>query len=221
MGLFDDLVESPAAPTAQPATTQPTEETKVETATTEATKTEDQKTVEPVRETITVDSIDSLPQGYVDVRGFAWELTMQNLRNAQEQNRTPGPDDMVDTQAVYAATRGKRWSLPALEAVTADGTKLGVVIPLQAGLSAWNERPERGTGTGAVGMTPERRQTRILRAGKAKALLAKLEKRVKRYGELLSEVDATWDDADEAYNKWLETEDGKKEIADNDKNGDE
>lgn len=215
MGMFDDLMDTPSAPEVKE------QEPKVE-ATEPAT--EDKKEQEPARDTITVDSLEALPDGYVDVKTFAWELTKANLAAAQNENRTPGPEDMVDTQAVYAATRGKRWSLPSLEAVTPDGTKLGVVVPLAAGLAAWNERPERGTGTGAT-MTPARRETRILRAGKAKAQLVKLEKLVKRYGELLTEVGATWNDADEAYNVWLETEDAKKEIADEDKkntaNGDE
>lgn len=218
MGLFDDLAETIPVAKAEVKSEESKPET-TETVGTEATTEDTTKKDETPRETITVESIDSLPDGYVDVKTFAWELTKANLESAQRDGRMPGPEDMVDTQAVYAATRGKRWSLPALEAVTADGTKLGVVIPLSAGLSAWIERPERGTGTGA-GMTPQRRETRILRAGKARAQLAVWQKRVKRYGELLAEVGATWDDADEAYNKWLESEDGKKEIADADKNGD-
>lgn len=214
MGLFDDLVETPATP-ATPATEAKVDEPKVDSSTnTEATKTEDTKKDETPRETITVESLDSLPDGYADVKTFAWELTKANLAKAQSEGRAPGPEDMVDTQAVYAATRGKRWSLPALEAVTADGTRLGVIIPLAAGLTAWDERPVRGEGTGGAAMTPERRATRILRAGKNKALLVKLQKRIERYDVLLKEVGATWDDADAAYNEWLETEDGKKEIAD-------
>ena len=217
MGMFDDLMDAPAAPEVK------TEEVKAEVST--EVKAEDKKPAEEqaARETITVESLDQLPEGYVDVKAFAWELTKANLGSAQEQGRAPSAEDMVDTQAVYAATRGKRWSLPALEAVTPDGTKLGVVIPLSAALVAWYERPERGTGSGGTAtMTPERRQTRILRAGKAKAALVKLTKLVERKGELLKEVGATWEDADEAYDQWLETEDGKKEIADSEKkNGDE
>lgn len=217
-GMFDDLMDVNT-------TDQVKEESKVE-AETQAQETESQttatedKTEEAARDTITVESLDNLPDGYVDVKTFAWELTKQNLSNAQNENRVPGPGDMVDTQAVYAATRGKRWSLPALEAVTADGTKLGIIIPLSAGLEAWNERPERGTGTGGAAMTPQRRETRILRAGKAKAAYEKLGKRMQRLTVLLSEVGATWDDADAAYNQWLETEDGKKEIADSKKDND-
>lgn len=217
-GMFDDLMDVNT-------TDQVKEESKVEAETkadeagSQTPATED-KTEEAARDTITVESLDNLPDGYVDVKTFAWELTKQNLSNAQNENRVPGPGDMVDTQAVYAATRGKRWSLPALEAVTADGTKLGIIIPLSAGLEAWNERPERGTGTGGAAMTPQRRETRILRAGKAKAAYEKLGKRMQRLTVLLSEVGATWDDADAAYNQWLETEDGKKEIADSKKDND-
>jgi hypothetical protein len=47
-----------------------------------------------------------------------------------------------------------------------------------------------------------------------------MQKRESRITELLNEVGATWADADEAYNAWLETEDGKKEIADSNTNGD-
>lgn len=225
-GMFDDLM---ATDTDQPKV----DEVKADEATTEnapqadavkADETASETAQEAGRETITVESLDALPDGYVDVKTFAWELTKANLASAQNEGRTPGPEDMVDTQAVYAATRNKRWSLPALEAVTADGTKLGVVIPLTAGLSAWNERPERGTGTGGgAAMTPERRATRILRAGKTKALYEKLGKRMERLTTLLKEVGATWEDADEAYNQFLETEDGKKEIADSNKedNGNE
>lgn len=208
-GLFDDLVET--------NTTSNDENTPDEAQVTEATSTDNVTSTETTRETMTVESLDSLPAGYVDVKGFAWALTQRNLNTATEQGRTPGPDDMVDTQAVYAATRNKRWSLPSVEAVTSDGTKLGVIIPLEDGLSAWAERPERGTGTGGAGMTPERRATRILRAGKAKANLAQWQKRVARYGELLAEVGASWDDADSAYEQWLETEEAKKEIADSTK----
>lgn len=212
-GMFDDLMETEVPKVEQPATE--SDNTTVE-ATTEAVPAEPRKTLE-------VEAIDKLPTGFVDVRGFAWALTQKNLETAVAAGRTPTQDDMVDTQAVYAATRGKRWALPSLEAVTPDGTKLGVVIPLSEGLKAWDERPERGTGGGAS-MTPERRETRILRAGKFKAQLEKMQKRSVRITELLNEVGATWDDADKAYNEYLETEDGKKEIADaekNDKNGDE
>jgi hypothetical protein len=228
MGLFDDLVEATPAKAPEAGTDAAKVETNVEanvTATPEPAKSDNEKSEEAPRETITVESLEQLPDGYVDVRTFAWELTKANLEAAQKDGRTPGPEDMVDTQSVYAATRGKRWSLPALEAVTADGTKLGIIIPLSAGLVAWNERPERGTGTGGAAMTPERRATRILRAGKTKAAFEKLTKRMDRLTKvLLPEVGATWDEVDEVYNNWLESEDGKKEIADtnkNDKNGDE
>lgn len=211
-GLFDDLVDTTTKDEneQQAETTQETDANATETASTEQ-----------ARDTLTVESLDSLPSGFVDVKGFAWALTQRNLQAATDEGRTPGPDDMVDTQAVYAATRGKRWSLPSVEAVTADGTKLGVIIPLEDGLSAWESRPERGTGTGGAGMTPERRATRILRAGKAKAKLAEWQKRVNRYGELLQEVGATWDDADAAYEQWSESEEAKKSIADDSENGED
>lgn len=206
-GLFDDLVETKEAPATEAPAAEATPETP-EKATEGASE-------EASRETVTVASLNELPDGYVDVKAFAWELTKRNLATAQSEGRVPGPEDMVDTQAVYAATRGKRWSLPSLEAVTEDGTKLGVVIPLEAGLAAWDERPERGVGTGGAGMTPERRATRILRAGKARAALKAWQKREKRYGELLAEVGATWEDAEKAYDEWAESEEAKKEIADN------
>jgi len=213
-GMFDDLMETDTPSEVKP-------QTESDSSTDEKTET-DKVEVEP-RKTLTVPGLDQLPAGFVDVKTFAWKLTQRNLEQSVADGRTPGPDDMVDTQAVYAATRGKRWSLPSLEAVTPEGTKLGVVIPLNEGLTAWDERPERGSG-GGVTMTPQRRETRILRAGKFRAQLAKMNKRHDRITELLNEVGATWDDADAAFNAWLETEDGKKEIADadkNDKNGDE
>jgi len=219
-GMFDDLMTDSATDAEKVETAPDTNESDSSTDVATSDKAEEVKPVEP-RKTLTVEGLDKLPTGFVDVKGFAWSLTQRNLESAIKEGRTPGPDDMVDTQAVYAATRGKRWSLPSLEAVTAEGTKLGVVIPLNEGLAAWDERPERGTG-GGVSMTPARRETRILRAGKFKAQLAKMQKRYDRITELLNEVGATWDDADAAYNEWLETEDGKKEIADaakNDKNG--
>jgi len=221
-GMFDDLMDTEVKPSEQ--VEQPTPDESDKQATVVATETDENSdtNTEP-RKTLEVESIDKLPTGFVDVRGFAWALTQRNLEQAMKEGRTPGQNDMVDTQAVYAATRGKRWALPSLEAVTADGTKLGVVIPLSEGLEAWDTRPERGTGGGAS-MTPERRETRILRAGKFKAQLEKMKKRYARITELLNEVGATWADADEAYNQYLETEDGKKEIADaekNEKNGDE
>lgn len=203
-GIFDDLVD--AGNTAAPETE----------GNGEATATTEMAESEPARETLTVDSLDSLPEGYVDVKGFAFALTQRNMQTAIDEGKVPSVDDMVDTQAVYAATRGKRWSLPALDAIDHEGTKLGLVIKLEDGLAAWDARPERGTGTGGAGMTPERRATRILRAGKAKAALAYWTARVKRYGELLPEVGANWDDADAAYNAWLETQDAKKEIPDDD-----
>jgi hypothetical protein len=208
-GLFDDLVETDAAnaETSSEASTE-TDAQSLESGTEKAAET-------PERDSVTVTSLNELPEGYVDVKTFAWKLTERNLSAAQSEGRVPGPDDMVDTQAVYAATRGKRWALPSLEAVTAEGTKLGVIIPLDAGFAAWDERPERGTGSSSsVGMTPERRETRILRAGKAAMHLENWQKRVKRYGELLAEVGATWDDAKEAYEKWTESEEGKKAAKD-------
>lgn len=222
-GMFDDLMETENksdSPTVE-ATNESTESDPTTVVATTDEKS-DKPEAEP-RKTLQVEGLDKLPTGFVEVKAFAWALTQRNLEAAVKEGRTPGPDDMVDTQAVYAATRGKRWSLPSLEAVTADGTKLGVVIPLNEGLTAWDERPERGTG-GGVSMTPARRETRILRAGKFKAQLEKMNKRYSRLTELLNEVGATWADADEAYNAWLETEDGKKEIADSPKeetNGDE
>jgi len=207
MGMFDDLVDGEVKTNTQPAS-------EVKAETTETVETDTATPVEPARDSVTVESLTDLPEGFVDVKAFAWELTKRNLENAQSEGRTPGPDEMVDTQAVYAATRGKRWALPSLEAVTSDGTKLGVVIPLTEGLAAWDARPERGTGTGGAGMTPERRETRILRAGKAQAALAAWTKRVKRYGELLAEVGATWEDANAAYDKWAESEEAKKSIKD-------
>lgn len=202
-GLFDDLISPEAsATTADAATvTESTDNSTSETAD------------EAPRETIVVASLDELPDGYVDVRTFAFELTRANLAKANEEGREFGPADMVDTQGVYAATRGKRWNLPALDAVTEDGTKLGLVIPLEAGLAAWADRPERGSGGGA-GMTPERRATRILRAGKARAQVKYWLAREKRYGELLADVDATWEDAEKAFDEWSETEEGKKAIPD-------
>lgn len=205
--LFDDLLEQVDEPTE--ATT---EETAAESAPAEGTASTESE--EPTRETVTVQSADNLPEGYVDVKNFAWALTTRNLAAAQADGRDVGPECMVDTQAVYAATRGKRWSLPAVEAVTADGTKLGIIIPLQEGMKAWDERPERGSGSGSSGMTPERRERRILIAGKWKARFVAMQEDYNRRTKLLSEVGATWDDADRAYNEWLETEDGKKEIAD-------
>lgn len=213
MGMFDDLVDGDVK-AETPAETAPEASTATETDNAEAG-------TEPTRDSVTVESLNDLPEGYVDVRAFAWELTKRNIESAHKESRTPGPEDMVDTQAVYAATRGKRWALPSLEAVTSDGTKLGVVIPLTEGLAAWDNRPERGTGTGGAGMTPERRETRILRAGKAQAALAAWTKRVKRYGELLAEVGATWDDANAAYDKWAESEEAKKEIKDAEKDNGE
>lgn len=201
-GIFDDLVD--AGSTATPETE----------AGSEATATTETAESEPTRETLTVDSLDSLPEGYVDVKGFAFALTQRNMQTAIDEGKTPSVDDMVDTQAVYAATRGKRWSLPALDAVDHEGTKLGLVIKLEDGIAAWDKRPERGTGTGGAGMTPERRATRILRAGKAKAALAYWTARVKRYGELLTEVGADWNDADVAYNQYLEDQGKKSEIPD-------
>lgn len=201
-GLFDDLDTSVA--------TTPTE---TDNSASEAQPTETASD-EPTRETLTVPSLDELPEGYVDIKTFAFRLTQRNMEAAIAENKTPTVDDMVDTQAVYAATRGKRWSLPALDAVTADGTKLGLVIHLETGIKAWDERPERGTGSGGAAMTPERRATRILRAGKAKAWLAYWTTKVKRYGELLADVGATWDDADEAYNVWLEEQGKNSEIPD-------
>jgi hypothetical protein len=209
MGLFDDMITETPTETAEVPATENTSET----------STNSNENTEEARETVTVASLDELPDGYADVRTFAFELTKANLAKANEEGRAFGPDDMVDTQAVYAATRGKRWSLPALDAVTEDGTKLGLVIPLEAGLAAWNERPERGTGT-AAGMTPERRATRILRAGKAFEQLKYWEARVKRYKELLAEVNATEEDAKAAFEAWTETEEGKKAITDDkDSNG--
>ncbi len=200
-GLFDGLMDETV--TEQP-TTEPTE----------AADSNESSTVEETRETVQVSSLDELPEGYVDVRKFAWELTKANLAKAQEDGREPNADDMVDTQAVYAATRNKRWSLPSLDAVGPDGAKLGVVIPLAEGLTAWENRPERGTGTGGSAMTPERRATRILRAGKALDRQAYWDARVKRYGELLEQVGATWDDAKAAFEAWAESEEGKKAIKD-------
>lgn len=208
-GLFDDLINTDA-----PSNTED------EATVTESTDNSTSESTEEVRETITVASIDELPDGYVDVRTFAFELTKANLAKANEEGRAFGPDDMVDTQAVYAATRGKRWSLPALDAVTEDGTKLGLVIPLEAGLAAWTDRPERGTGGGA-GMTPERKATRILRAGKARAQLKYWIAREKRYGELLAEVGSNWDEAEAAFEAWAESEEGKKAIKDDDKSDNE
>lgn len=200
-GLFDDLVDTANTVTEADQTPESNEN---------GTETASEDTA---RESVTVDSLNDLPDGYVDVKGFAWALTQRNLSAAQSEGRMPGPDDMVDTQAVYAATRGKRWSLPALEAVTPDGTKLGLVIPTEDGLAAWDSRPERGTGSGA-GMTPERRATRILRAGKARAALKTWTKREKRYGELLQEVGATWDDAEKAFEEWSLTAEADKTITD-------
>jgi hypothetical protein len=65
-------------------------------------------------------------------------------------------------------------------------------------------------------MTPERRAIRILRAGKAKAQLAYWTKRVSRYDQLLSDVRATWEDADAAFEAWQETQEAKSEIKDDD-----
>ena len=208
-GLFDDLINTDAPASTEDAAT-----------VTESTDNSTSEGTEEVRETITVTSLDELPDGYVDVRTFAFELTKANLAKANEEGRAFGPDDMVDTQAVYAATRGKRWSLPALDAITEDGTKLGLVIPLEAGLAAWTERPERGTGGGA-GMTPERKATRILRAGKARAQLKYWIAREKRYGELLAEVGSNWDEAEAAFEAWAESEEGKKAIKDDDKSDNE
>ncbi len=212
-GLFDDLVD-----TKNPETDNANDSDSTDVAA-EATDTTD----EPARDTLTVNGLDDLPTGYVDVRGFAFALTQRNMKARADAGETPTVDDMVDTQAVYAATRGKRWSLPALDAVDNDGNKLGLVINLDEGIAAWEARPERGVGSAGAGMTPERRATRILRAGKAKAELAYWQKRVARYDTLLAQVGATWDDADEAYNQWLETQDAKKEIADKEaaNNGDE
>lgn len=219
-GLFDDLDTEPTAQPESDTTDSTTTTSNDESDTvTSPVATEDKVEPSEPRKTLQVEAIDKLPTGFVDVRAFAWELTKRNLETATKEGRTPGPDDMVDTQAVYAATRGKRWSLPALEATDAAGTKLGLVIPLAEGLQAWEQRPERGVGGGAS-MTPQRRETRILRAGKFKAQLTKMQKRESRITELLNEVGATWADADEAYNAWLETEDGKKEIADSNTNGD-
>ncbi len=205
-GLFDDMLTDSTPATEAEATVT---ESADETSTTENT--------EEARETVTVTSLDELPEGYVDVRTFSFELTKANLAKANEENREFGPADMVDTQAVYAATRGKRWFVPALDAVTEDGTKLGLIIPLEAGLKAWADRPERGTGGGA-GMTPERRATRILRAGKARAQLKYWIAREKRYGELLADVGSNWDEAEAAYEAWAESEEGKKAIKDDSEN---
>lgn len=204
--LFDDLVDT------KPADGSETDKT--DSTVGDANSPADTADAEPVRDTLTVTSLEDLPAGYVDVKGFAFALTQRNMAARVDAGETPTVDDMVDTQAVYAATRGKRWSLPALDAVDNDGNKLGLVISLDEGLAAWDARPERGTGSGAVGMTPERRKIRILRAGKAKAQLAYWTARVKRYGELLSEVGASWDDADEAYNVYLEEQGAKSEIKD-------
>lgn len=206
-GLFDDLVTgtAPADP---------------ETPNSDNADASAETVEEPARETLTVTSLEQLPAGYVDIKTFAFVLTQRNMSAAINDGRTPTVDDMVDTQAVYAATRGKRWSLPALDAVDAEGTKLGLVIELDKGIAAWDARPERGTGSGA-GMTPERRATRILRAGKARAALAYWTARVKRYGELLSDVGATWEDADEAYNQYLEDQGLKSEIKDDDAGNDD
>lgn len=219
-GMFDDLMDAPAVEAVKDTDGQPDSNTADDTVKTVVATADDKsdKTETEPRKTVQVESLDNLPAGFVSVKGFAWALTQRNLESAVKENRTPGPEDMVDTQAVYAATRGKRWSLFALEAVTAEGTNLGLVIPLSEGLEAWDTRPERGTG-GTVTMTPERRETRILRAGKFKAQFDKMQKRYPRITQLLNEVGATWADADEAYNTWLETEDGKKEIADSNKNG--
>ena len=202
-GLFDDLVTD---------TTVTTDATDNADSEVEATETASD---EPARETLDVTSLDELPDGFVDIKTFAFALTQRNMQAAIDAGKVPTVDDMVDTQAVYAATRGKRWSLPALDAVAPDGTKLGLVIELAKGIEAWDARPERGTGSGAAGMTPERRAIRILRAGKAKAQLAYWTARVKRYGELLTAVGATWEDADAAYDAWSETAEAKSEIKDN------
>lgn len=215
-GLFDDLLDT------TPASTETNTENAVE-ATSEATPTASEAKDEPTRDTVIVESLENLPEGLVEVKEFAWLLTKRNMDEAVAKGRTPSRDDMVDTQAVYASTRGKRWSLPALEAVTADGTKLGLVIPTTEGLAAWDARPERGTGSGGAAMTPERRAVRILRAGKAADRLKYWERRVARYTTLLAEVGATWDDANAAYDAWAESEEAKKEIKDKDEteNGEE
>jgi len=201
-GLLDDLIDASN-----------TDESPVEEST-EVSDNGAEATVEETRETVQVSSLAELRDGYVDVRTFAYELSKANIAKAAAEGRDFGVDDMVDTQAVYAATRNKRWSLPSLDAVDSEGTKLGVVIPLAEGLAAWENRPERGTGTGGSAMTPERRATRILRAGKALDRQAYWDARVKRYGELLEAVGATWDDAKAAFEAWAESEEGKRAIKD-------
>lgn len=214
MGLFDDLVD-PSTTVTQDNTVTAQVEASAPVDSTVTESTESTESDKPARETITVESLEQLPDGYVDVKGFAWALTTDNLQKARDEQRHPTQDDMIDTQAVYAATRGKNWSLPAVEAVHPNGTKLGIVIPLQAGREAWAQRPERGTGIGTTTMTPEKREERLRRAGLAKARLAKLQARVQRYNDvLLPQVGATWEDADKVFEAWVETEEGKKAAKD-------
>jgi hypothetical protein len=212
-GLFDDLVE-----TANQVEAAETEQVNTETETTEVEETSKRRGARKLpdveRPKITVQDVSEIPAGYVSVKTFAFTMTQRNFQNRIENGQTPTENDMVPEQLVYISTQAKRHTIPSAQLVLPSGTEVrgGVVLPLEAAMAAWDARPERGEGTGRGPLDANQIEARVLRAGKAHSRLAKLEKQVKRYGELLEEVGKTWQDAKEAYAEWVSSQ--EEEIAD-------
>lgn len=186
--------------------------------------------------------VGEVPEGTESVPAFAERLTRRNLfaefEATQKGETYDGPKGQVVATSVYQTIKSVRDPLPHVLVKTTttkdDGTTETaerVYVLVDEALAVWDTRGRGSGGTSARDLDPVQI---VLKAGKRRALLAKLEARLEtlvakvekqktlvgKSDAQLKEIDKTWDDAVTAHDEWLASQekDDEKSESDSDDN---